>query len=264
MEEKNVARQNFISHDCGQNKATVLATRYGNAYGLGIDVVSEYLTAKNLESIADGFGKNQPYSGCVLISCVDNLRTRETIWNLYNEIQNRVGAANIIMLDSGNEEWHGQIVISAERVRTPMGFQLEISRDVGFRKNMLSLFNLEVRDKSPDEQSCAEHTMSAPQQMAVNLQAGQNLFTLCNGILVNSRLLCNLSTTDDLLGATHRLQLDGVRLDGNVLRFDAQLGTTVSELVQVHDQAFAEVTRNKDRKSLQFLLQLSRLFPSVA
>lgn len=100
VEERNLIRQNFINKDIGKNKAEVLATRYGAAYGLKMIAVPTHLTAENfsnvmgrgaLEKLVDiESGLQQAdeeheiqaptiHTNLAIISCVDNNKTRALI-----------------------------------------------------------------------------------------------------------------------------------------------------------------------------------------
>lgn len=99
VEQRNTIRQNFITKDVGKNKAEVLATRYGNAFGLHMIAVPNHLTNLNMSNILSSTGLcnfiRQEFAGTrvsasyygaprvninlCIISCVDNNKTRALI-----------------------------------------------------------------------------------------------------------------------------------------------------------------------------------------
>lgn len=124
VEVGNIERQNFSMNDIGKNKAAVLAERYGNHFGLKTSSSSEFINSPQdlfniLQkcSIRDmelfdmqGFA---PY--ILLISCVDNISSRQHIYNLLEGdyfAKNKKGLFpfQIAWLDSGNTERSGQVI----------------------------------------------------------------------------------------------------------------------------------------------------------
>lgn len=129
VEEKNIGRQNFIVKDVGEFKSEVLSRRYGGAYGLDVCYSTEYV--KNLSS-------------SIVIGCVDNNATRKILGN------------NRIYFDIGNEKDFGQIIIKGNTenyYQTPSFFKVFPDASV---------------DRHPDELSCAELAVSAPQALMIN------------------------------------------------------------------------------------------------
>lgn len=83
IEAKNLVRQNFISNDVGKNKAEVMANRYGPAFGVQMNFVSEYIKdSQHLINIA--YSQN---GYPVFIGAVDNNKTRKIIYDAYSKIQ---------------------------------------------------------------------------------------------------------------------------------------------------------------------------------
>jgi len=115
VEEKNLLRQNFIATDVGKPKATVLAQRYSRAFNIPIIPVVERVeaframgTKPNMEA---AFSRH--INNSVVIMCVDSPEARRHILSnllMYSQQGGRV--RNIMLIDSGNENDFGQIVVS--------------------------------------------------------------------------------------------------------------------------------------------------------
>jgi PRTRC genetic system ThiF family protein len=173
VEDKNLTRQNFIQRDVGYNKAEVMANRYGAAFGIEITYIPEYLeSAKMLQRIIDG-DKNMP----IVVGCVDNNATRALIHEVFKNNK------NMFWLDSGNEEWAGQVVCGynagyevKKDVKTPQIFNLPCVADI-YPEIM------DGGDKLPTEMSCAERAVSNPQNIQTNQTAANQLMTYANTIL---------------------------------------------------------------------------------
>lgn len=175
VERKNLARQNFIEADIGKNKAQVLATRYARAFGIEISYYDEYLNDDNAYDILH-FRKNYG-DWIVLIGCVDNNKTRHLIHRCYRGICN-----NVIYIDAGNEEYGGQVVFSTVKGVTITGNVVTLTciRDI------VEEFDIDDNDKHPEELSCAERAISAPQNIATNIMAADIVFSICNTIIAGA------------------------------------------------------------------------------
>jgi hypothetical protein len=115
MEQKNLARQNFVKSDVGKNKAEVLATRYGRAYEINIVPIIKMVLADaqaQRSVIADIFGNLAAIRGnskaTIVISCVDTMSARQNILNAFSAVWSNGG----IFIDGGNEDVYGQVMIS--------------------------------------------------------------------------------------------------------------------------------------------------------
>lgn len=178
VEEKNLTRQNFVRTDVGRNKAEVMATRYGRAFGLEIDFIPEYIeTSEQLIGIVNRYKKGNVHSP-VFIGAVDNNKTRVLINGAFVHFQQS------FWIDAGNEEWGGQVVC---------GFNYHNQAPTKGRKEP-HLFHLpsvielypevgNAQDKLPTELSCAEHAVSSPQNIFTNMTASNLLMGFANTIL---------------------------------------------------------------------------------
>jgi molybdopterin/thiamine biosynthesis adenylyltransferase len=172
VEEKNLTRQNFIAPDVGKNKAEVLAKRYSKGYGITIDYVPDYITNNNRYDIARKDNE-------------DNNNTRHILHNAHRYQNHRPS----VYIDSGNEEFGGQVVFSSSGIVDVENSGYATSRTKGPHINdIVEEFNIDNNDKHPDEQSCAEHAVSAPQNIATNIMAGNIIFGYANLMMVSHRM----------------------------------------------------------------------------
>ena len=177
VEEKNLARQNFIAQDLGRNKARVLAERYAGALGMETCYVPEYVECE--ERLAElvrpektSPGREAEKTLSLLIGCVDNNRSRRMCHGVFT------ASDSLVYVDSGNGESTGQVVCGIRQggktVFPPVG---ELYPDV-----------LEETDRFPSELSCAEAAVSAPQSIAANVLAAAAITSFAYGILVLGKL----------------------------------------------------------------------------
>lgn len=120
VEEKNLVRQNFIKLDLNKAKAVVLAERYGKAFDLNIvPVVKQVQRLEKqdgqlaLDNAAHADHGTVRVSlatirNAVIVMCVDSAKARHDI--LSHLLSPGIGK-NLLILDAGNENDFGQIVI---------------------------------------------------------------------------------------------------------------------------------------------------------
>lgn len=173
VEDKNLTRQNFLPRDVGMNKAEVMAHRYGAAFGVEVNFITEYLDgAPMLQDIIQR-GNGIP----VVVGAVDNNKTRAIVHEVFKKTK------NMFWLDAGNEEWAGQVVIGYnagkpvnEKEKAPHLFNIPCVTDIYPEI-------LEATDKLPHEMSCAERAVSNPQNIFTNQTAANLMLGFANTIL---------------------------------------------------------------------------------
>lgn len=223
VEPKNLIRQNFASMDVGKNKAEVLARRYGRTFGVNIGAMSDYVnspkdlliklntirkTNSNRALLDDDFDevdedttknyreyvkrthldRNRVF---VIIDCTDNNKTRLII----NEVGNILKSHRVVLLSSGNEEHSGQVSFGIKSNAVGVGYQLaDIASSPNIHNDTLKMFSIPCYydifpdspvDKLPEELSCAESAVSAPQNISANINAANILFDFVNKMLNN-------------------------------------------------------------------------------
>ncbi|MBO8160582.1 MAG: ThiF family adenylyltransferase [Thermosipho sp. (in: Bacteria)] len=174
VEEANLSRQKFIPADIGRFKAEVLAERYGKAHGLNIGYSTEYCESiDQLESLFYGAWITPRPTLPILIGCVDNNKSRAVMHRYFKRVN------TLLYLDVGNEEYVGQLIV---------GFKLDgrqILKPVG------DVFPEVLNDDSKfkSEESCAERSYHAPQNVATNIQSALAAFSVLNSLLTNNEIL---------------------------------------------------------------------------
>lgn len=187
VEEKNLLRQNFVRSDIGKNKASVLALRYSKAFGIPIAGVEDYLPAGDSHTVARWITDVVNGAAClfpeaenissvcnIIISCVDNVKTRLTIreYRKYNL------SLTPIWIDTGNEEFRGQVVYS-DYLKDSLGSTLDV---FDIFPNMVEQM---TKSDHPDALSCADHALSAPQNIGANMTSAQCAFNYFNIVYHN-------------------------------------------------------------------------------
>lgn len=176
VEDKNLVRQNFVARDVQRNKAEVVADRYGKAFGIQVQYVSEYIeSVKHLHTIARSGGGRQ----IVFIGAVDNNKTRKIIFDTWKSIP------EAFYIDAGNEEFAGQVVCGFNYPRAASEGDIGKGPTKFYMPAVLDIYPEvgEAQDKLPSELSCAERAVSAPQNIFTNLTAANLIMGFANTIL---------------------------------------------------------------------------------
>lgn len=178
VEDKNLTRQNFLPMDVGHNKAAVMASRYGRAFGLEINYIDEYLEGPDKLREIIGSNGGTP----VVIGAVDNNKTRAIIHQVFKERR------NMFWLDAGNEEWAGQVVLgyNSGGYKPTKGEKGPHLFDVPSVADIYPEI-LEATDKLPTELSCAERAVSNPQNIYTNMTAANIMMGFANTLLTANK-----------------------------------------------------------------------------
>lgn len=150
VEERNIARQNFIGFDIGKNKARVLAERYSQYYNLDISYIDQEV---NYAYLRDNFSNTHT----LIIDSVDNAWTRADI----NKFIKLKGAADITWISVGNDEDSGQIVVYNPWLSTPRTV-VDIWPD-DFSRTVIN-----AEEELERARSCGENNVIFPQSIAIN------------------------------------------------------------------------------------------------
>lgn len=177
VENKNLSRQHFIFQDLNKNKAEVLAERYSAAFGIEITAINKEIDSVNTLNSLFISRSEIP----IIIGCVDNNASRKII---YDHSFNNFRANDSFWIDSGNEENNGQVVLGYKATsynsRTYSPFNSYRNNYGGVKNSgLFSLPNvfdlypemLNGESKLNSELSCAERSISAPQNMMTNITA---------------------------------------------------------------------------------------------
>lgn len=187
VEEKNLTRQNFIPIDLGKNKALVLANRYSKAFNINITPIITKIKREGIISEAESTSytqfsnilRNGGHGNNIFVLCVDSPEARKEIVSILINILGR--SRNNLVIDSGNENDFGQVVISSIlgmdksdyidslKESTPISCSIPfIPMDPHYYGNMVAISTL----------NCAE----LDQTMAINTLMSATVFSIIQNI----------------------------------------------------------------------------------
>lgn len=174
IEEKNINRQNFFFPDLGKNKADLMTSRHGKLFGMQFGTVKSYIEDEQM--LKDIIFQDDRFP--IVVSCVDNHKTRQMIHRVYAERPEQ-----FVWVDSGNAQFSGQVVVGynstkklAENDRTPHMFHLPAVTEV-----YPEVLTAESRFNS--EISCDEMAVDNIQNISANIMSGTQQFVALNLLL---------------------------------------------------------------------------------
>lgn len=172
VELKNLKRQNFTELELDVNKSTALANRIteGIPEAPNITAHDAYITDKDefmIELITSFDTDNE---SLIVVSALDNIASRKLINQTIMEDLKESGVP-VVMLDSGNDDQGGQVVLYAN---APIRYKPVIGKEsIGNLPTMLEVFPdlAKVDDENPGiEMSCEDVVESYPQAMMANVR----------------------------------------------------------------------------------------------
>lgn len=193
VEVGNLNRQYFFRQtDLGKVKSEVMANRYLRM-GLEIKTVPRYI--KSDRDLIKLLSKKQNAFN-IVISLVDNVSTRKTIYNVFNE-----GTNKFFWIDSGNKQYNGQVI---------GGY----NGDCNLSEDDLSMFKLpSVMDIHPEfleiddshkiedrgQSACTNNAIREIQNIGINKKAANITFDFLNNLISKEGLLFYYVTFDSQL-----------------------------------------------------------------
>ncbi|WP_440650263.1 ThiF family adenylyltransferase [Bacillus subtilis] len=201
VEEKNLLRQGFLRKDLNKGKSEALINRFRGMVGHKVLLAAHtgYVQSlqdidRSLEVLMDLGEKVDPddISEVILVSCVDNnlarLRLTMAQFKVYQDFNCRVS-----FVDSGNEEWYGQVLVSVldPEYPNPVTFnENRVKFDEGKIKghwlNNIFVLMDDWKNKltrGDHEISCDVITESSPQNIATNMTAASGVLLVVKNIL---------------------------------------------------------------------------------
>lgn len=160
--ESNIGRQLFSPCDLGLNKADVLVSRINAFYGI------EWESESRMYDVSKEQGAN------IIITCVDNIKTRVSIGKMLDK-KNQVPGYDMIRryywLDLGNQVDRGQVVLgSVGDIKQPETTQDET---VPHLKNVHEMFDFrEIKDEDSGP-SCSLAEALRKQDLFINSTLAQ-------------------------------------------------------------------------------------------
>lgn len=165
IEEKNLERQAFYYIDLHRNKAKTQIERNNKRFN---SELGQYIP-KYIED-TDMFWEliNNPNKTYIIVGAVDNHKTRQLIHKVLTD--KKLKGYDIFWIDSGNEEFSGQIIIGSKNNNLP--FVTEVFPEI-----------LNKKDLFKSEESCAERSVTNIQNISANIFAANLLFITINDLL---------------------------------------------------------------------------------
>lgn len=191
LEEKNLLRQGFFKDVINYSKSEAMYKMHSPYFRGLLECRTQFLNfADDLTNIIHS--EVMDYQEVVLVSCVDNNLARLRLFVGQQLIKNLYPEINVLFVDSGNEEWNGQSLVSyLGQDDKPL---------INFTKNALEIIpeniNVEKVDsifpriadwqnhltRGDHEMSCDDNVVSHPQNIATNMMASNTLLFTINNV----------------------------------------------------------------------------------
>lgn len=193
VEIKNLKRQNFSFDDVDKNKATALVDRLNKMVHSAPTLIDHpaYITDKD-EFAMDLAMDTESDESLVIVLAVDNIATRKMINEVAMDML-KEAMVPVIMLDSGNDDQGGQVVLytNYETTYTPA-----LSQPIkGQLPTMLQIFPelATISDDNPGlVMDCAENAEHKPQAMMCNVRNGEVLAGIVYQIYNDQQIPSNM------------------------------------------------------------------------
>ena len=184
VETKNLIRQNFSNKDIGRSKAEAMAAKVSGGFQVPAVAYTKYIESET--DVLEMLKVSQSvHHFPVIVGCVDSMQCRKIIdsgmkmWGNYN--------FKAVWIDSGNEEFFGQVIVNSVGGDSLEIFSKETSAEEGY-------FNLpSFVDIAPElftgnlqktsEISCAEHALENVQNIGANIFSSTILFMVLNNLI---------------------------------------------------------------------------------
>ena len=185
--EANIGRQLFSDGEIGLNKAQAFITRINRFFGLDWNAEPKKYSASVMANI--------------VITCVDNIKTREEIGKHFAELRKRSAPmipenATYYWLDLGNGQRTGQAILGSAKIDQPKS---DAYRPVGILPFATEEFDYTLVDEKDSGPSCSVAEALEKQDLFVNSAlvqlAGSLLWQLFKDAVISTRgFYMNLDT----------------------------------------------------------------------
>ena len=153
IEIPNIGRQKFSPSDLKQFKAEIQISRLNRFYGFDWDCV------------CDKFNEQKHNGSNFIISCVDNVSTREIIKDAFYEKKNyNYHSKQYYWLDLGNGKDYGQFVLASKKIEQPKSKE----KTIHTLKNIFDLFPNMKENEDISEPSCSTREALSKQDLFIN------------------------------------------------------------------------------------------------
>jgi PRTRC genetic system ThiF family protein len=162
VEVPNIGRQAFSEADLGQYKCVTMITRLNRFYGT------------DWQAIPERFNKHKWKGSNIVITCVDNVRTRKEIFGLFGAQSKEDYLNEYYWLDFGNAKDFGQFVLGSGAIEQPSSDH-DTTR---YLKSVIELFPDMENNEDIDQPSCSTREALLKQDLFINpilVNSGMNL-----------------------------------------------------------------------------------------
>ena len=177
IENKNIARQNFIYSDIGKYKAEVMALRYGTLFNIRTRFINERIDKNKLSVLINnsyGF-----YRNVLIIEAVDNNASRLMIKNTISSSNMK---RNVYWLSSGNSDKDGQVILSMHSKYMNTRTVVDIWPEA-FTKE-----SLKAEADREEAANCAVNAVVNPQSIAINETAASILRNITYSLIYDKTI----------------------------------------------------------------------------
>ena len=186
VDAANIGRQLFSPMDIGQNKADCLVSRFNRFYGTG------------WESFPQKYDDTEKRTSNIVISCVDNVKTRTYIASRFKKAAARKynpESSTYYWLDLGNGRDFGQAILGSGKIEQPKSKKF---RTVGHLPTVDEEFDLSTISEKDSGPSCSLAEALSKQDLFINSSlvqiAGSLLWELFRNPVLDYRgIYLNLS-----------------------------------------------------------------------
>ena len=153
VEEPNIGRQKFSPQDIGQNKANVIITRLNRFYGT------------DWEAIPHRYNLRDDIYTNIVISCVDNVSTREDVMNSFKNTKHTAEYTKpFYWMDFGNGKDFGQFILGSIQIAQPESK----FKTIDILKNVFDIFPNMEKDEDVLAPSCSTREALLKQDLFIN------------------------------------------------------------------------------------------------
>ena len=176
VEEPNIGRQKFSKQDLGRHKSEVIITRLNRFYGT------------TWSSVPKKYKKKNRVDTNIIISCVDNVKTRVDIYEDFVKYNNTYSEQkkSYYWMDFGNGTDYGQFVLGSVDIEQPKSSHKTKSK----LDNVFDLFPDMQNNEDVNAPSCSTREALMKQDLFINslvVTHGMALiWSLLNSYMINS------------------------------------------------------------------------------
>ena len=112
VEESNIGRQNFFAGDIGKNKAVIMASKCSSAFGMEVGALDKFIENRN--DLSSLLSSSSTIRIPFFVGCGDVHPLRKLLHTYIEDYT----SGPLFYLDSGNEEYAGQVVLGCRIMNT--------------------------------------------------------------------------------------------------------------------------------------------------